>query len=90
MTLAELCEAAMIVSDNTAGNLILASLGGPQAITDYARSLGDTVTRLDRIEPHLTRRCRAIRATPPRRRPCWATCRSWCSAKPCPPHRKSN
>ena len=53
MTLAELCEAAMIVSDNTAGNLILTSLGGPQAITDYARSLGDTVTRLDRIEPDL-------------------------------------
>jgi beta-lactamase class A len=53
MTLAELCEAAMIVSDNTAGNLILASLGGPQAITDYARSLGDTITRLDRIEPDL-------------------------------------
>ena len=53
VTLAELCEAAMTVSDNTAGNLILASLGGPQAITDYARSLGDTVTRLDRIEPDL-------------------------------------
>ena len=53
MTLAELCEAAMIVSDNTAGNLILASLGGPQAITDYARTLGDTITRLDRIEPDL-------------------------------------
>jgi beta-lactamase class A len=53
MTLVELCEAAMTVSDNTAGNLILASLGGPQAITDYARTLGDTMTRLDRIEPDL-------------------------------------
>jgi beta-lactamase class A len=53
MTLAELCEAAMIVSDNTAGNLLLTSLGGPQAITDYARTLGDTMTRLDRIEPDL-------------------------------------
>lgn len=53
LTMAELCEAAMIYSDNTAGNLILASLGGPQAITDYARSLGDTVTRLDRNEPTL-------------------------------------
>ena len=53
MTLAELCEAAMTVSDNTAGNLLLASLGGPQAITDYARTLGDTMTRLDRIEPDL-------------------------------------
>jgi beta-lactamase class A len=53
MSLAEICEAAMTVSDNTAGNLILASLGGPQGITDYARSLGDRFTRLDRIEPEL-------------------------------------
>jgi beta-lactamase class A len=53
MSVAELCAAAMTVSDNTAGNLILASLGGPQALNDYARSLGDTVTRLDRIEPDL-------------------------------------
>jgi beta-lactamase class A len=53
MSLAELCEAAMTMSDNTAGNLLLASLGGPQGLTAYARSLGDTVTRLDRIEPEL-------------------------------------
>ena len=53
MTLAEICEAAMTVSDNTAGNLILASLGGPQAITAFARSLGDPMTRLDRNEPTL-------------------------------------
>jgi beta-lactamase class A len=53
MSLEELCEAAMIVSDNTAGNLLLASLGGPAGLTAYARSLGDTVTRLDRIEPDL-------------------------------------
>jgi beta-lactamase class A len=53
MSLAEVCEAAMTVSDNTAGNLLLASLGGPAGLTAYARSLGDTVTRLDRIEPEL-------------------------------------
>jgi len=53
MTLAEICESAMTVSDNTAGNLILASLGGPKGITDYARSLGDTMTRLDRFETEL-------------------------------------
>ncbi len=53
MTLAEICEAAMIVSDNTAGNLILATLGGPAGFTAYVRSLGDSVTRLDRIEPEL-------------------------------------
>ncbi|MFI4958953.1 MAG: class A beta-lactamase [Lysobacterales bacterium] len=53
MTVAELCEAAITVSDNTAANLLLASMGGPAAVTAYARSLGDPVTRLDRIEPEL-------------------------------------
>ncbi|MBB4003138.1 class A beta-lactamase [Aurantimonas endophytica] len=53
MTLAELCEAAVTLSDNTAANLILESLGGPSAITAFARSLGDAETRLDRIEPEL-------------------------------------
>ncbi len=53
MTLGELCEAALTQSDNTAGNLILASLGGPSAVTTYARSVGDLSTRLDRIETDL-------------------------------------
>jgi beta-lactamase class A len=53
MTVAELCHAAVAVSDNAAGNLLLASFGGPKALTGYARSLGDTVTRLDRWEPDL-------------------------------------
>ena len=53
MTLAELCDAAVTLSDNTAGNLLLAALGGPGGITALARSLGDHVTRLDRIEPEL-------------------------------------
>jgi beta-lactamase class A len=53
MTLAELCQAAITTSDNTAGNLILSSLGAPPAVTAYARSLDDPVTRLDRIETAL-------------------------------------
>jgi beta-lactamase class A len=53
MTLAELCQAAMTVSDNTAGNLLLSSFGGPAALTAYARSLGDSSTRLDRLEVDL-------------------------------------
>ena len=53
MTLEELCEAAMTMSDNTAGNLLLASFGGPAALTAYLRSIGDADTRLDRIEPDL-------------------------------------
>ncbi|GAB2786690.1 class A beta-lactamase [Halomonas shantousis] len=53
MTVAALCEAAITQSDNTAGNLLLASFGGPSALTAHARSLGDDVTRFDRIEPDL-------------------------------------
>jgi beta-lactamase class A len=53
MTLAELCEAAITVSDNTAANLLLAGTGGPAAVTAFMRRLGDDVTRLDRTEPTL-------------------------------------
>ncbi|TAN04253.1 MAG: class A beta-lactamase [Rhodanobacteraceae bacterium] len=53
MTIAELCRAAITLSDNTAANLLLANIGGPAAVTRYARSLGDPVTLLDRIEPEL-------------------------------------
>lgn len=53
MTLADLCAAAMMWSDNTAANLLLQALGGPRALTDYTRALGDQVTRLDRTEPTL-------------------------------------
>ena len=53
ITLAELCEAAITLSDNTAGNLMLAAIGGPAGLTAYARTLGDPLTRLDRIETEL-------------------------------------
>jgi beta-lactamase class A len=53
MSMAEICEAAVTLSDNTAGNLQLASFGGPAGLTAYARSLGDRATRLDRIETEL-------------------------------------
>ncbi|CAB3777630.1 Beta-lactamase OXY-2 [Paraburkholderia ultramafica] len=53
MSIAELCKAALTLSDNTAANLLLASIGGPAAVTAFARSLGDGITRLDRIEPTL-------------------------------------
>ena len=53
MALADLCAAAVEDSDNAAGNLLLASIGGPAGLTRYVRSLGDRVTRLDRIEPDL-------------------------------------
>ncbi|MGC5039598.1 class A beta-lactamase [Streptomyces sp. DT190] len=53
MTVGELCDATIRYSDNTAGNLLLRELGGPTAITRFARSVGDRVTRLDRWEPEL-------------------------------------
>ena len=53
MPLGEICEAAVTLSDNTAGNLLLASIGGPPGFTAFARTLGDAMTRLDRVEPDL-------------------------------------
>lgn len=53
MTIRELCAAAVTVSDNTAANLLLATIGGPSGITRFARSLGDKITRLDRTETTL-------------------------------------
>jgi beta-lactamase class A len=53
MTIADLCHAALTQSDNTAANLLLESIGGPAGITGFSRSIGDTVTRLDRMETSL-------------------------------------
>ena len=53
MTLGALCAAAIEQSDNTAGNLLLNAIGGPVNLTNFVRTLGDRVTRLDRIEPEL-------------------------------------
>ena len=53
MPLAALCPAAIEQSDNTAGNLLLDTIGGPGGLTSFARSIGDKMTRLDRKEPEL-------------------------------------
>ncbi|MFD4353174.1 class A beta-lactamase [Nocardia sp. NPDC058518] len=53
MTVSAICHAAITVSDNTAGNLILRLLGGPAGFTAFLRTLGDHVSRLDRWEPEL-------------------------------------
>ncbi len=53
MTVAALCEAAITISDNTAANLLVENVGGPEGLTRYARSLGDEKTRPDRLEPDL-------------------------------------
>jgi len=53
MTVGELCQAAITLSDNTAANLLLSAVGGPEKLTAFLRDAGDTVTRLDRWEPEL-------------------------------------
>jgi beta-lactamase class A len=53
MTIEALCAAILEVSDNTAANLLLAKLGGPEALTAFIRRCADRVTRLDRTEPEL-------------------------------------
>jgi len=52
-TLRELAEATQTTSDNTAANVLLRELGGPAALTGFWRSIGDNVSRLDRLEPQL-------------------------------------
>ena len=53
MTVANLCAAALQHSDNTAANLLMKLLGGPSAVTAFARSIGDETFRLDRWETEL-------------------------------------
>jgi beta-lactamase class A len=53
MTLRELSEAAVRYSDNTAGNLLLKQLGGPDGFETALRQIGDNVTNSDRFEPDL-------------------------------------
>jgi beta-lactamase class A len=55
MSVADMCQAAVELSDNTCANLLLARVGGPAALTAFWRSTGDAVTRLDHNEPLLNR-----------------------------------
>ena len=53
VSLDDACFATMTKSDNTAANIILSAVGGPEGVTDFLRQIGDKETRLDRIEPEL-------------------------------------
>src|SRR5579859_2420530 len=55
MSVGEMCEAAVELSDNTCANALLARVGGPSALTAFWRSIGDAVSRLDHNEPELNR-----------------------------------
>jgi beta-lactamase class A len=53
LALGEIAEAAVRVSDNTAGNLLLDELGGPAGFTAALGAIGDTVTQSAREEAGL-------------------------------------
>jgi beta-lactamase class A len=53
LTVRDLCGAAVAFSDNAAANILLKAMGGPEAFTNFMRSIGDQTTRLDRVEPEL-------------------------------------
>jgi len=55
MSVADMCKAIVELSDNTCANLLLARVGGPEALTAFWRRAGDTVSRLDHNEPELNR-----------------------------------
>ncbi|GAA2261109.1 class A beta-lactamase [Kitasatospora cystarginea] len=53
MRLRELAAASLQYSDNTAANLVMDRLGGPDALQQELRGLGDTTTDVNRTEPTL-------------------------------------
>jgi len=53
LTVAEICEAALRISDNTAANLVMEELGGIDAFRENLRAIGDTITEPARFEPEL-------------------------------------
>ncbi len=53
MTVAELCAATVQYSDNSAANLLMKLLDGPEGLTTFARSIGDHHFRLERWETEL-------------------------------------
>ncbi|HYJ29245.1 MAG TPA: class A beta-lactamase [Allosphingosinicella sp.] len=48
-----LAAAIVVRSDNSAANILLRRLGGPEALTRFMRAAGDPATRLDRYEMEL-------------------------------------
>jgi len=53
LTVEQLCKAAVELSDNPAANLLIREMGGLGSWQDWHRSIGDTVTRVDRNETEL-------------------------------------
>lgn len=60
-----LCQAIIEQSDNTAAILLMRSVGGPAALTQFMREIGDDVTRSDRYEPDSNRYSGVLDTTTP-------------------------
>jgi beta-lactamase class A len=66
LSVATLCQAIVEDSDNTAAVLLMRSAGGPEGLTRFVGSLGDTVTRSDRYEPDSNQSNGILDTTTPR------------------------
>jgi beta-lactamase class A len=53
LTIEQLCKAIVEVSDNAAANILIREIGGLDAWRAWYRSIGDNVTRVDRLETEL-------------------------------------
>lgn len=56
LTIEQLCEGTVEVSDNPAANLLIRELGGIDAFRAWYRSIGDQSTTVDRLEPMMNRK----------------------------------
>ena len=55
LTIEQLMQATVEVSDNPAANILIRELGGLDALRAFYRGIGDETTRVDRLEPELNR-----------------------------------
>ncbi len=53
LTVEQLCQGMVELSDNPAANLLIGAMGGLEAWKAWYPTLGDAVTRVDRLEPEL-------------------------------------
>lgn len=53
LTIETLCQSTVELSDNPAANILIREMGGLDSWRNWYRSLGDSVTRVDRWEPEL-------------------------------------
>jgi beta-lactamase class A len=51
LSVGEMCQGAVELSDSSCANLLMARIGGPPALTAFWRATGDAITRQDHYEP---------------------------------------